>query len=463
MNRSKISCLVGLGLALLASGCSTSSGAGPRSPYSFYITDDLTASHSSVVVTLHKVELKGETGSFTVFDNPAGIQVDLRALNDGNSLFMAIGAGAPPAGTYNKVEVYASKDLSLTATGSTTPTAAQFVDSLDSGVGRSKLEMNLTPPIVSDGTTGSLVIDFDLSRWTFAGGRVTPFLVRHGGGGLDDSGRHFARPFEGIVRGLSGSAPNQTFTLAEEHGLEISVQISADTSIFFDSGTASPVLANGLKVKVSGVMNPTTRVLAARAIKIDDDGNDANEAEAKGPVVEINSAQKSFVMAVRFGVLLPPAATRIKVETTASTVFFRRGGVVTTAAAFFEALTLERFVEAEGVFNASTGVLTARKVKFEDGPGDDGGHEAEAKGTARDINAEQSKFVIVLSEWEGFQGAVGMGVPVRAKSALAYKNNDGDVIPKADFFAALSNGSKVKAHGVYSEDGILADRLQLKD
>jgi hypothetical protein len=131
---------------------------------------------------------------------------------------------------------------------------------------------------------------------------------------------------------------------------------------------------------------------------------------------------------------------------------------------FFTALSTTSFVEAEGTFNAGAGVLTAKKVKFdnESHGGGGGGHEAEAKGSTRDRNPSAGTFIIILSEWEGFQAVAGSGLSVKVAEGAAFKSPTGESITQARFFELLAGGAIAKAKGSYSASGLLATRLEAR-
>lgn len=421
-----------------------------------FFTDNLSAGYDHVWVTAFKVELYNGASSVTVLDNPAGQPVDLRALGTPTGgQFLFLGPGSVPAGTYTKVEITLGRSVNLFATGATTATVASFPASLNSGA-NSKLELPLAPALTVTGSGQNLIIDFDLPNWTLAGGVVTPALVRHNGSGLDDLNRHEDDDYKGTVSGLSGAAPNQTFTMTR-FGAQIQVICSPDTSLFMHNGAAGAALANGQIVEVRGVYDVLAQALRANAVKIEDgeDGDDGDKVE--GASSEANADAGSFKLTTRFVRGFVPSQDRVTVVTSPSTTFLNHAGAAITKAAFFEALALPgAMAEAEGHYDSGSSTLAAAKVKLEH---EHGANEGETRGIVNEKNAD-SGFVIIDaagSETEGFTVPDNGRVKLQSSASTLYKSAAGAAITKAQFFEQVSLGMTVKGNGSYSA-GILACR-----
>ncbi len=113
------------------------------------------------------------------------------------------------------------------------------------------------------------------------------FLKLANGHGLDDIGRHEHENYHGHVAGVSGTAPDISFTL--QRGIfSVRVQTDANTTIFNESGAQTPVLVNGARVKARGVYDNVRDVLRATSVKIENGVDDNDEAEAKGPTSAVS-------------------------------------------------------------------------------------------------------------------------------------------------------------------------------
>jgi hypothetical protein len=450
--------LVGCG----GGGGASSIGGGSGSTANLFITDDLNNGYDGVWVNLHEVKLIDAAGtSIKVFDSDAGVTVNLRALNDGGSRFLFLGRGVVPAGTYGLVEVTMDKALKLFSTGASAGQDAVFASALDHGAGLSQAKIDLASPITFPTSGVDLVLDFDLANWTFDAGVVTPVVRRFNGGGLEDHARHENEDYSGTITGLSGSVPNQAFTLARGAGDSFRVQLDSQTAVFRDSGAGSAALANGQPVEVRGTFDPTSDELKATEVKLEDGSGHHGEPQVKGAVKSFNAAAGSLVVtASQVEGFLPDRAT-VDVAVTGSTVFFSDRGNTVTRAEFFARLAAQgsgAVVEAEGG-TVSGNVLTARKIKFEDEG--EAGSEAEAKGIPSNMNLSSHTFTLSLQEWEGFQAIGGMKIPVSALPGAMYEI-DGDESTQSQFFAALSGRSRVSVHGTFSDGALTANRLELK-
>jgi hypothetical protein len=444
-------------------------GGGGGSAANFFITDDLNAGYDGVWVNIHEVELINSTGtSVKVYENTAGLTVNLRALNDGASRFLFLGTDQVPAGSYSRVEITMDKALTLFTTGATTGQAATFTDAIDKSAGLSEAKFDLPAPIIFPSNGVNLVVDFDLANWTFAGGIVTPVVRRHNGQGLDDGARHENEDYKGSVTGLTGTVPNQHFTLNRGATGSFDVQLSSNTAVFRSNGTGSAALANGQSVEVRGTFETTSGVLAATDVKIEDGtGSHNGEPEVKGLVRSFSEAGGSLVVSAGQIEGFLPNQDSVNVATTASTVFFSKRGVVLTKAEFFANLTAlgaNAIVEAEGgTYDSGTNTLTARKIKFEDDFEGGGGSEAEARGPIANIDSSAHTFSMTLQEWEGFQGTGGGTVSISTLAGAQYKNADGDQVTQAEFFALLTTSTVVKVHGTFNNGAIAANRLEIRD
>jgi hypothetical protein len=349
-------------LGLLA-GCGGGGAGGATAFGPMFITDDL-GDHDHVWVTVHRVSLAGNGGVEVVYDNPAGASVDLASLQDATGGRFAFCAMVPE-GVYTSVTFTLDKDLVLFEQGSSTG-----LDRVFAGHNGTTVDITLTfasPRMIGPGNP--LVIDFDLENWDDDGTTVTgsPFIAEGDGDGLDDMDRHEDEEIEGVIEGLSGTAPDQSFTLQLEHGGSVTVVTDANTDIC-GSGT----LADGLEVEVEGAFSTTPNAFVASSIEIEDEDDDDDDLpEVEGAAFDISIELGTFSMTVLEAEhFLPPFDTVI-VVTDGSTEFTNVNGDVVTAAEFFLALMAGDVLEVEGEFDAGTNTLLAHSVSYDDEEGDD--------------------------------------------------------------------------------------------
>lgn len=463
--------LAGLTLLILAAGMGCGGGGGGSSSgggggaasatVGVFFADNLSAGYDNVWVTAYKVELYNGATSVTVFDNPAGEEIDLRALGTpAGSQFLFLGPGSVPVGTYTKVEVTLARNVNLFPTGATTATVASFPPALNSGV-NSKLELPLAPAFNVTGSGQNLIVDFDLPNWTLAGGIVTPALLRHNGGGLDDLNRHEDDDYKGTVSGLTGTAPNQSFVLSRL-GRQIQVVCTEATQIFREEGAAGAALANGQLVEVRGVFDVLAMTIRARAVKIED-GEDEDDDKVKGTVKEASQEAGIFVVSTERTRGFIPTQDRVRVATTATTKYLNNAGTIITKEAFFTAInTAGARAEAEGVYTSANNTLTAAKVKLEN---EDDANEAETRGVVNTVNVGDGFVVIDAagSETEGFTLPDGGQVKLQSKASTTYKNASGATITKAQFFELVKVGMTVKGNGTYSAGVLTCRKMEIRD
>lgn len=463
--------LASLTLLILAAGIgcggggggSSSGGGGGGAPavVGVFFADNLSAGYDNVWVTAYKVELYNGATSVTVFDNPAGEEIDLRALGTpAGSQFLFLGPGSVPVGTYTKVEVTLGRNVNLFPTGAATATVASFPPALNSGV-NSKLELPLAPAFNVTGSGQNLIVDFDLPNWVLAGGIVTPALLRHNGSGLDDLNRHEDEDYKGIVSGLSGTAPNQSFTLSRL-GREIRVACTEATRIFREEGAAGAALANGQRVEVRGIFDVLAMTLRARSIKIED-GEDEDEDKVKGAVKEVNAGEGVFVVRAERTRGFVPTRDNVRVATTATTKFLNNAGIMISKEAFFTAISaVGARAEAEGSYNSANNTLTASKAKLEN---EDDFNEAETRGIVKRINAGDGFVVIEAagSETEGFVIPENGEVKLQSTATTTFRNAAGATITRNQFFDIVAVGKTVKANGTYSAGVLTCRKMEIRD
>lgn len=447
-----------LGLVFSVGGCGGGGGgsvSGGAARAAFFITDDLSTAYDHVWVRIHELELEFDGGSVPVFSSSAGVEVDLRALNDGGNLFKYLASASVPERRYTAARVTMGRAVVLFPTGSATGQVASFPTSLDHGTNLTRLTVPVAGGFVV-GSGSSVALDFDLSQWTLTGGVVTPVVRRFVGVGLDDPAKMVEDEFSGIVGDLTGTVPTQSFTVTRGSGQVVSVRMDGSTVILNSDGAPSPALAVNQRVEVKGRFNPGTRSVLASVVKIEDPTVD-DDFEVEGPTRNANVGSGTFEVKAKRTRGFLPSQLWTSVVTTDLTRFFTEDGLPIGRASFFAALVAGASAEVEGAYDVNTSTLTATKAKLEDFEVDD---FPEAKGTAASVNASAGTLGIVLTEWAGFAGAAGQTVNVVTTETTIYRDLNGNGQTKEQWFATLADGQAVKVEGAFAGGTITAKKLE---
>jgi len=436
-------------------GTGTGPGTGSGQAVRLFATDDMTTAYDHVWVSVKQVVLVGANGESVLFDEPAGRQIDLKTLRDeAGRRFRLLSNRSVSSGQYTGLRVVVDANLVVFPTGATTGTEATF-DGSDATEKVLTLDFGGARPI---GGGSDLIVDFDLSAWTLEGTTVTAtngqFLKLVTDNSVGRGDRQEADDYHGIIGGLNGTAPNQTFTITRG-GVTLNVQTDANTAIYNENGAASPALVNGARVEVYGTFSTSSNALIARSIKIEDDENDENELFGQVTAVAAGDGTVTVNVIRSFGFL--PTTETLVIQTSDTTRYFARRGVRLTRDAFFTGIQVGSYVEAEGFL--TNGVLNAKKVKIEDGDGhrggggggDDRGNEAEVRGRASDANAAANTFKVTATEWEGLILSAGQTITVTTTGGTEFKVN-GNNVSAGTFYSSLGSATSVKVEGDYDAD-----------
>ena len=456
--------LLGVTAAFVAIGCGGGgSGGGPgasSSSATVFFTDDLSTNYDHVWVKVKSVSLgKVAGGSSTVFSSANGATVDLRSLRDPSGRrFKFIARDERLSGSYNSVTVTLDEGVVLFPTGSSTGLSRTFEGSTG---GNKTLSIGFAAREFSS-ANDDLIVDFDLSTWNENGTQVTGANIKAiaTDNGLDDQDRHEADEYKGTLGALSGTAPNQTFTLNRGTDSFI-VQTSSTTSIF-RSGVGNAVLANGQLVEVRGTFDASTNRLLANRVKIEDGTFDDNEAY--GTVSNINGSAGTLDLSVSSAYFLP-TGDPVHVVTTVGTTYRSRSGVFVDKATFFASLQAGDFIEAEGNYNSGSNVLTAQKLKMEDG--NDGDEDnGEVKGATSQVSQPNKTFKIKASVFLGINVAAGTILTVQTTDSTEFRGlSGGDPITESAFYSALNAnpGHLAEVEGFWNGTVLKATKCKLED
>lgn len=441
--------------AIFLVGCGGGGGSATTGqPLNVFITDDLNTGFDHVWVSIKQIDLVSANGNTTVYLS-AGQSVDLRSLNNGNSLFQYLNVASIPAGSYTAARVTLDKRLSLFTTGATSANQVQFDDPFVSGDNATMVVNFATPFNIVTG--GNLVLDFDLSQWVLNNGKVTPVVAQGNTTGLNDPNRHVGEDFKGTISNLSGTAPVQTFDLRLGTGRNILVTTSATTVIYREDGNGSPTLSNNIVVEVRGLFTPATGRLDAKSVKLED--GTQGEDKVKGLVTSTSVPANGITVDANFVRGFIPTESNVKVIFTANTTFFSFGGLPISETEFRNILgSGTPNVEAEGTYNSTTNELTARKIKLED----DDINEDEAKGPAISDDEAAGTLTYTVNEWSGFAYTFGTPITAKANGSTEYRAANGDDMTKSEFFAAVAAGTPVKVEGAYDGTFLNAKRMEIR-
>jgi hypothetical protein len=452
------------GGALLLQGCggggASGSAGGGASIASLVVTDNMNAGFDHVWVTITSVNLTTATGTTNIFSNATGLVVDLKTLRDAQgNRFLFLASNPIPAGTYTGATVTVNNSVNVFTTGATTATAATF----SAATGNTyDLALTFPTPITTTVTNNNVVIDFNLANWVLTGTSISAannaFLSTGPSTNLGDGSRWESGAYRGTVSGLTGTSGSQTFSLSSQAGAP-SITTTATTALENSDGSANPALANGENVVVTGTYDSATNTVTATNIKIRI-GNPVREAEARGPVSNVDATAFTFQIAPHDCDDYVPTHSLLTVNTSSTTMFYGLAGTTYTQADFFAALAAGQIAKVEGT--VSNGTVTATSVTLlaplsssGGNPGGDGGNGGNPPvsaelvrigGPTSALDTTASTFTISKTEWEGFFGQTVKTETVLYSTNTVWKQN-GQVITATAAQALIGSGAQASVLG----------------
>jgi hypothetical protein len=338
------------------------------------LTDSFREDFGHVWATIYHVELVPQGGGAPVvlYDNSAGVQIDLKTLRDANgNRYSFLGNAAIPAGTYTALHISIGSTMQLFQNGAAVgnPIPVSSTIPLDSS-GHPQLTLTFKSPKTLGSGTNYLIIDFDLANFVLTNSGVLPAIAEGTGSGLNNPTQAQPGEYQGTVSNLTGTSPTLTFTLTSSTGTTTTVVTSASTAIY---GSNNGMLQNGGSASVNGTLDPTTGNLVATEIEVGPSAA-TSVPSISGTASNINATAGTFAITpvgVR-GFL--PGTIAINVVTNSSTIFYTDPGTTATAAAFFTALATTPAVSIQGTYDSTTSTFTAITVKITN-PANEGGWE----------------------------------------------------------------------------------------
>jgi len=452
-----------LALALALVGCGGGGGGNGSGNLNVFLTDS-PSTYTQVWSEIHKIELLDADGAATtVFDDSTGRVVNLAALKDNTgSRYLFLNNATGSSKQFVSARVTAHDRVRLVQSNGTVDDRA--LRGTAAGAGMVQIVFPLDAPRTG---TGNLVVDFNLASLTLGSDDVEIPLQEKTGAQVDsdlhDQSRQEKEDYKGTVSALTGTVPDQTFTLTMGSST-ITVLANSSTVIYRADGapiTADNGLANGVHIKARGTFDPTTNQLVAASIRIGTNNVNDDLPHVVGVPSNVSEGARSFVITISEadGVALDTLGATITVQTDDTTTFVTHSGLVLTQTEFFTALATATKVEVEGT--VTNGVLTAKKARIEDGSGDHE-NEIEAKGSFQNLDATAGTFQLTgLMDWEGFRPTQGLVLDITTNGNTVYKDGNGQVTTKDAFFAALVGTVKVEVRGVMTGNAVVASRLQL--
>ncbi len=231
------------------------------------------------------------------------------------------------------------------------------------------------------------------------------------------------------ITGLVGDIDSELFTFSVSGiavittattEFEIADDVSVNRADFFAQ------LIDGMVIKVKG--NFDNVVLEAVEVELKDEGLERqNRPELTGPVTSIDLESLSFVI---FGKTI---------NTNAMTEFRPLDGDDLSQASFFEVLQIGDMLEVKGQMQPDA--FIARRAEFEDDL------RQEIEGIAENISDDSFSIV---------------GINIDISSTPEFQLEDGQVVTKADFLAALAmTTGRVEVRGEFIEDAFVATEVEL--
>ncbi|WP_395091221.1 DUF4382 domain-containing protein [Armatimonas sp.] len=351
--------------ALMLAGCGgggTSALTGSRA--TILVTDSPREDYGHIWATIYHVELTPQGGGapVVVFDNAAGVTLDLRTLRDASGArYSFLSSATVPAGTYTGVSITVASTMQLIKTGQTTGTSLTVDASVARDVnGNAVIPVTFRSPKTISATATNICIDFDLARFIVRGSNILPSVVEGDGAGLSDPARHEKDDYHGTVSAISGTAPTLSFTLTMGSGQTVAVTTTASTALY------GATLTEGAKVEIEGTLDTTAQTLVATKLEVRGTGSIADDwktPRAGGVASALNAAAGTFTLTIQRAGGFTVAGTTVSVVTNASTVFRGDKGAMLAAADFYAALATTPNVGVEGTYDATTNTLTATKAR----------------------------------------------------------------------------------------------------
>jgi hypothetical protein len=248
---------------------------------------------------------------------------------------------------------------------------------------------------------------------------------------------------------------------------DLKVAYTSTTRYFLNSGLSVPAseffsrLGEGVVVQAEGQYSAGNHTMTAVKVKLEDGAG--TEAEVEGPTHAIDASAGSFrIAATRWQGLNIGMGQPVAVQTSGATSFANAAGESITSGQFFAALgTGGARADAKGsvTFVGNQATIAAVRVRLKSGAG---GH-GEVGGPVVTFNVQARTLTMSARTWDGLSLVNGQVIQVNTTGATLYRNDDGESISQAQFFAALTQGHLIEAEGTLVGATLTASKLKLDD
>jgi hypothetical protein len=431
--------------------------------------------YDHVWVTIQRIELIDVMEKpVIVFDDADGVTLDLVHLRGGvgGNRFALLDIAAAPSGrSYQRVRLSFTRSFQLFEKGAAVGQMMPLSDTLArDDQERPALSFPLNKPRDLGGGKENVVVSFDLAKLEVKEGRVIPALAEGTQDGLPNPARQEPATFTGTLSEINRAGKETTFTLTLAPNRTVTVQAS-DATIYYNDGAApSPALGDGKRVAVRGVLAADSKRVLAQQVEVYADAKPATvSATLRGVVSSADPASGTLTVAATQVEGIVPTLTAVTVMLTPDAVLHSSGGLLLTRDQFFGSLSAGRGTLAvvEGAYEPVTGVMKATQAKIENAifaPA----HEVEVEGTPKDVDATAARLTVgEATEWQGIslgvsgkEGATA-GIPIVTTAATMFRDENGQYLASASFFAAAAGNKSVRAAGIYADGKLTATRLDL--
>jgi hypothetical protein len=407
-----------------------------------------TPAYAHVFVTLRKIELLGaDEQTQTVFDDPTGTLIDLSTLS--NATFV-LAAPALPERPVARIRVTLGPSLQLFTPGQTDGETVVFADALPrDSAGNPTLLIALPKPTER---LDRLTIAADLETLKVTDGKAALALKPQ----KETPGTQRARRLLGTIHTVSGDAPAQSFVLTLADGATIPVATSATTVVSQADRSASPKLADGAPVAVTGTLDPERKIFTATRIVLGAPG----ETLVSGAIARPDAAAQTFTLNGDGFQGLLPTRLPLTVTVTETTALRSRGGLPVDPETFWATIARpDARVEAEGTYEPVTASFQAKRLLLLGEPAKTREASIEAPVTSTDPKA-LTLLLGAPTAWDGFL-ASEKGLKVTLTPSTVLTDPAGAPLAAEAFFAGATAARPVRVIGLLGPDGLSATRIAL--
>jgi hypothetical protein len=269
----------------------------------------------------------------------------------------------------------------------------------------------------------------------------------------------------------SSPAPSSTtvsgrlFTLSLGTNRSVTIQAGEATVYDNDGAGSNPMLTEGKKAAVRGILDPVTkRILAQRVTLLSGDGPTVETTTVYGSITGIDTKNNLLTLNTTQTEGMMPAFAAITVQMVADAVYRSRGGLLLTADEFSAALAAQpgALVAVSGTYEPVTGTIRGRTIRLEENT-PNAAHEAKIVGIPQAVETESKTFSLTsLTLWQGIAARPeGVSIPVVSTAATAYRDETGQYLSSVTFFKEMKAGRPAQAVGLYANGKLTATRLDL--